>query len=76
MGIDVERNGQLFAHLNVEVTQAVFAEHAEDTAFGILLVGFDYELLGFPSVTGALRNAAAGFERCNDFSRYFHVSIV
>ena len=68
MRIDVERDDELFAYLDVKLAQAVFAKHAKYAVLRILLVGFDNELLRLPSVTRTLRNTAAGFKRCNDFS--------
>ena len=41
VGIDIERYGQVIAHLNVKLFDAVFAKHAEDTLARILTRNFD-----------------------------------
>jgi hypothetical protein len=36
MGIDIERNGDILTHLDIELLDAIFTENTEDTLLGIL----------------------------------------
>ncbi len=41
MCIDIKLNGDVFAHLDIELFDAVLAENTEHTFFGILTWHFD-----------------------------------
>ena len=49
--IDIERNRQLFTHLDVELFYFICSEYVETHLTGILPVVFDYVFLRFPLVT-------------------------
>ncbi len=68
VGINVELNGQVLTHLNIELPDTVFAKYAEHTLPGELARHLDDIVLRHPWVTCALRYATACRQYGNDSS--------
>ena len=69
--VDVERNGQFFAHLDIELFDLVGSEHIEAHFAWILVVIFDDIFLHFPLVASFGRTAS-WLQYGNNFSCKFH----
>lgn len=52
-GINVDRNLQALAHLDIELLDAVVTEHLEEYLLGILVLGLQYILSANPLTAGA-----------------------
>jgi hypothetical protein len=72
VSVDVERHPHLFANLYVELAQAVSTEDSEHASFGVLLVGFDNEVLRLPLVAGASGDSTLLRQCGNNSSFDFH----
>lgn len=72
MRVNVERHGQLFAALYVEVVYLVFAKHPEAAFAGILVVCLNYVFLRFPRVSRTRRHTAVGWQDGDNLSCDFH----
>lgn len=70
-GVDVERNSQFFAHLDIELFDLVGSEHIEAHFAWILVVIFDDIFLHFPLVASFGRTAS-WLQYGNNFSCKFH----
>ncbi len=74
--VNVKRNGQLFAHLNLHLVETVFAENSEHALLGILVMSLDDKFLRLPAVARSCRNAAARLKGCNNLSCDFHIVLL
>ncbi len=70
MGIYVERNPEIVAHVNGELSQPVGSENVESHLARILVLCFDDKRLSLPFA--ASRRAATRLQGCNYFSFYIH----
>ena len=68
MGINIERYGNVFAHLNVELLDTILTEDTEQTFLRILAWNFDNIVLRHPRITRALRYTTACRKNGNYFS--------
>lgn len=70
-GVNVERNGQFFVHLDVELFYLVVAKDFKAHFAWILSVVFYYKFLNFPFVS-CFGNSSSGREYGDNFSCKFH----
>ena len=67
-GIDVELDGQIISLLDVELLDAVFAEHIKQTTLRILAWHLEHILLSHPLIARAGRYTATRFHDGNNFT--------